>query len=298
MVLNWNHTDDTLACVRRLQAWQHPPEIYIADNGSHGNAVARLKEALPNVCVIANQANLGFGGGNNAALTQIVAAGSPAFVLLLNNDAELSEDTIQTLLQSLTAHTNIAILGTVIQDSPSGQSNAPAFFTSYGGKDVVRWIDTRNHEQPTNTSDNLFDVPYVPATAAVMRTQALQQVGLLDPGFFFSIEMADWCYRARQLGWRTCIHLGACVQHDVGRSSAMRNTLHAYYSVRNRFLFLRKHAYPRKWLWGWMWVWRGLYATATSLVFGQWLRARALLAAVWHGLAGKAGMAPNWLQPK
>jgi hypothetical protein len=78
----------------------------------------------------------------------------------------------------------------------------------------------------------------------------------------------------------------------------MRNTLHAYYSVRNRFLFLRKHAYPRKWLWGWMWVWRGLYATATSLVFGQWLRARALLAAVWHGLAGKAGMAPNWLQPK
>jgi hypothetical protein len=78
----------------------------------------------------------------------------------------------------------------------------------------------------------------------------------------------------------------------------MRNTLHAYYSVRNRFLFLRKQAYPHKQGWVLMWLWRSCYAILTSVLFGQWTRARALMAAIRDGLMGKTGIGPNWLHPK
>ncbi|NJM42617.1 MAG: hypothetical protein HC853_18690 [Anaerolineae bacterium] len=124
------------------------------------------------------------------------------------------------------------------------------------------------------------------------------EVGLLDPDYFYGVEMADWCQRANRLGWRTCVHLNTRVSHDVKRSGAVRNSLHVYYNVRNRFLFLRKQPRRNKTGWVLMWVWRAVYAASTALVQGQWQRTRVLLLALKDGLAGKGGIAPAWLQPK
>ena len=300
IILNWNHTDDTLACVQRLQAWQHPPQIWVVDNGSDGDAAERLHQALPAAHLIFNKTNLGFGDGNNAALAEVLAewrkTQHPEYILLLNNDAVLTEPVAQQLLAALQAQPRIALLGTIIADTTLMHTRGA--LASYGGKDIVRWIDTRHHEQPSANTEDIADVFYVPATAAILRTQALAEIGLLDPDYFFSIEMADWCQRARTLGWRTGIHLGTQVSHDVQRTGDIRNSLHVYYNVRNRFLFLRKFPWPHKTIWRLMWLWRTGYAALTALVSGQWQRTRVLLAALRDGWLGKTGIAPAWLQPK
>jgi GT2 family glycosyltransferase len=300
VVLNWNHTDDTIACVKRLQAWAHPPLTWVADNGSSGGAAERLQQELPETHIILNKTNLGFGGGNNAALTEVLVGWRktqhPAYVLLLNNDAVLTEASAQQLLHVMQAEPSIALLGTVIVDT--ALTRAGGALVTYGGKDVVRWINTRHQASPAATQGEIADVFYVPATAAIVRTQALAEIGLLDPDYFFSIEMADWCERARQLNWRTCVNLGTRVSHDVQRTGAVRNSLHVYYNVRNRFLFLHKQPWPHKTAWQLMWVWRTFYAATTALITGQWQRVRVLLAALRDGLMGKLGIAPAWLQPK
>jgi GT2 family glycosyltransferase len=300
VVLNWNHTHDTIACVKRLQAWENPPLVWVADNGSSGDAAEQLQQELPEAHILLNKANLGFGGGNNAALAEVLAewhkTQRPHYVLLLNNDAVLTESTAQQLLDVMQTQPRIALLGTVIVDT--ALTHAGGTLLTYGGKDVVRWIDTRHHTPPNATQDEIANVFYVPATAAILRTQALAQVGLLDTDYFFNVEMADWCARARALGWRTCVHLGTRISHDVQRSGSARHGLHLYYNVRNRFLFLHKQPYTHKTAWRLMWVWRAFYAAMTALVTGQWPRTRVLLLALRDGLAGKTGMAPAWLQPK
>lgn len=300
VILNWNHTDDTIACAKRLEAWADPPTIWVVDNGSHGDAAQRLQQALPAAHILLNKTNLGFGGGNNTALTEVLAewrkTQHPTHILLLNNDAVLTEATTQHLLSAMQAQPRIALLGTVIADT--ALTHARGALASYGGKDVVRWIDTRHHTPPSPAEHDIADVFYVPATAAILRTKALAEIGLLDPDYFFSIEMADWCVRARALGWRTCIHLGTRVSHDVQRTGSVRNSLHVYYNVRNRFLFLRKQPYPHKAAWVLMWVWRTFYAAMTALVTGQWQRTRVLLTALRDGVTGKTGLAASWLQPK
>ena len=272
----------------------------MVDNASSGDAAERLRQVLPTAHLIFNKTNLGFGGGNNVALAEVLTewhkTQQPEHILLLNNDAVLTEPTAQQLLAALQAQPRIALLGTVIADT--ALTHARGALASYGGKDIVRWIDTRHHLRPDANTEEIADVFYVPATAAILRTQALAEIGLLDPDYFFSIEMADWCQRARAVGWRTGIHLGTQVSHDVQRTGDTRNSLHVYYNVRNRFVFLCKQPWPHKMAWQAMWLWRACYASLTALARGQWQRTRVLLVALRDGLLGKTGIAPAWLQPK
>jgi GT2 family glycosyltransferase len=132
-------------------------------------------------------------------------------------------------------------------------------------------------------------VDYVPGTVALVRRQVFEAVGLLDEDYFFGGEMADLCHRARRHGLRSVTDPRARAVHDLDRSSRERRTLHLYYIVRNRFLFVRKH-YPRRRAWL-VPVWVG-WATLTALVAlgrGDSRRARAAALGVLDGVRGRFG---------
>ena len=77
--------------------------------------------------------------------------------------------------------------------------------------------------------------------------------------------------------------------HDLGRSARERQTLHLYYILRNRFLFVRKH-YPRQraWLYA-RWTARAALSGLVALGGGNWTRARAVALGVVDGLRGRVG---------
>ena len=85
----------------------------------------------------------------------------------------------------------------------------------------------------------MFPAPFSsPAAACSSRS------GLLDEEFFFSGEIADFCKRARDGGHRVCVDLEAEARHDASETpQTVRDTLYVYYSLRNRFLYAKKH-YP------------------------------------------------------
>ena len=296
VILNWNHTADTVECAKSFRTWAAPPTLFLVDNASDDAAEDVFRAQIPAARVLMNPANLGFGGGNNAALQMCVREWqnkqTPAYVLLLNNDAVLTEATANTMLEHLQHNPNIGMLGTAIQDTVAlGRDGA---VVSYGGRDVLRWFDTRERTRPHG--DALRDVFYVPATAAMLRTQALADVGLFDTDYFFGMEAVDWCVRACDRGWRTVIAPDLTVVHRVERSGSARNTLHAYYSVRNRFLFIHKRLKKqglRRLMWLLRWTWRALLAAADAIVHGQTRRAQALMAALVDGLGNRGGRAPE-----
>jgi GT2 family glycosyltransferase len=158
---------------------------------------------------------------------------------------------------------------------------------SAGGRDIARYASTQL--RPSAPPASPVDVDYVPGTVALFRRQVFDRVGLFDEDYFFGGEMADLCYRARLHGFRSVIDPRARAEHDLDRSLQLRETLHIYYVVRNRFLYVRKHhARQRVPLYA-RWIVRGVVTAVVALGRGRWRRARSATLGVLDGVRGRFG---------
>ena len=283
VILNWNAAEDTAACVRSVQAWAAVgdvgrPAIWVVDNASRPPGVDPIRREFPDVRVLQSPINRGFAGGSNLGIEAALASGSDA-VLLLNNDASMDAASMAAMLATLGSDPAIGVVGPTVWHR--GRC------ISAGGRDIARHGAThlRLREPPAA----LRDVDYVPGTVTLVRRQVFERVGLLDEDFFFGGEMADLCHRARRCGFRSVIEPRARATHDLDRSSQHRQTLHVYYVVRNRFLFVRKH-YPRRraWLYA-RWSARAALTALAALGRGNRRRARAVALGVLDGLRGRVG---------
>jgi GT2 family glycosyltransferase len=282
IVLNWNAAPDTIRCIRSVASWGHPrAAIWAVDNDSSDGSAEAISRACPDARLIRNPANLGFAGGNNVALDQALASHSTP-ILLLNNDAFISRDDVSRLLETLAADNHIGFVGPLLFDADEG-----ARLLSAGGRNPV--LHHHSHIQELPIGDPIQRVEYVPGTVIIARAEVFRRVGMFDPDYFFTMEVADLCMRARQQGYLSAIDTRARATHALDRSSAFRETLYPYYIIRNRFLFIRKfygkRGYP---LFG---VWAS-YSLALSLkvqLNGQSAMARAVRLGLRDGLQGRFG---------
>ncbi|HEY76449.1 MAG TPA: glycosyltransferase family 2 protein [Thermoflexia bacterium] len=282
IILNWNAADDTIRCVREIEAWEHlRPTIWVVDNGSAEESIAAIAQSCPNVRLIRNGANLGFAGGTNRGIVAALAVDEVP-ILLLNNDASVAEPDIARLLDTLHRDKRIGFVGPLLFDMHDTEH-----LLSAGGRNPV--LHHHSHILTLSPGPPVRTVAYVPGTVVVVRPEVFRQVGLLDENYFFSMEVADLCRRAAQIGYRSVVDTRARAFHSLERSSDLRGTLHVYYIIRNRFLFIRKF-YPRSmWLLSAVW---SLYSLALWLkvrAAGRPTTARAIWLGLWDGLHGRFG---------
>ncbi|MCU0579385.1 MAG: hypothetical protein MUF69_07540, partial [Desulfobacterota bacterium] len=140
-------------------------------------------------------------------------------------------------------------------------------------------------------------VDYLPGTAALIRRRLFSRIGLFDEDYFFGGEMADLCERARQDGSEPAVHYRAGATHHLERSSAVRENLHIYYILRNRFLFIRKFRAGRKGRLLAFWSAAGLYLAGAALLQRRTQRCRAIGLALGDGWAGRYGNQNQRLLP-
>jgi GT2 family glycosyltransferase len=285
VILNWNRPTATLACLENLSHWSTlQPHIWVVDNASHDDSVALIRQQFPQVTLITSPINMGFAGGNNLALRQILVA-NPSHVLLLNNDVTVTENAIIELQHALEQHESIGVIGPLFKHGNQ--------ITSAGGRDLARYLNT--HLRPTDlppntlTSNQPYSVDYVSGTVALMRGAALAQVGLFDEAYFFSGEMADWCERLKQSGYHCAITPTASAEHDTAQAGSARQTLYAYYILRNRFRFIRKFRPQQQTRLIAFWLAYGLAAMLKATLRGQFATTRATALALHHGLTGQFG---------
>jgi GT2 family glycosyltransferase len=125
--------------------------------------------------------------------------------------------------------------------------------------------------------------------AFLIRTVVLQEIGCLDEDYFFGGEVADLCARSRQHGYDCAIVGGVKAYHEVDRSAEVRQQLHIYYVLRNRFLFVSKFHTAQKWRLFAYWTWQCLLVWGNAVKSRHWQRARAVLLACWDGWNGRFG---------
>ena len=228
VVLSWNGREDTLACLRSLEA--HEVDVVVVDNASEDGSAEAARAAGAEV--VANERNLGYAGGMNTGIRWALERGADA-VLLLNNDVEVEPGSISALAAGVDGAAAVCPV-VVFADDPERVWYAGASFDprrGYNGRHL-----TTPPETPAATER-------ICGAAVLIPRSILERLGLFDEDLFAYVEDADWSLRARAAGLELLVVPDSKVRHKVSASTGGEGSPDAiYYSVRNLLTVCERHA--------------------------------------------------------
>ena len=210
IVVNWNGWRDTIECLDALKKCTYPSlSLIVVDNGSTDDSVAQIRAAFPGVLLFQTGRNLGFAGGNNIGIRRGLADAD--YVWLLNNDTKPAPDALSALVAKANTDEQIGAVASICY-----YADSPNNVQVWGGARVNLWFGyCRNATEPQK--DEWFDALY--GASMLIRRAPLEDVGLLDQGFFFYCEETEFCLRLRKNGWRLAAAHDSMVLHKAGASS-------------------------------------------------------------------------------
>ncbi len=277
-------------------------EVFVVDNNSVDGSVDMVRTHFPDVRLIANEDNYGFGKANNQAIEQ--ARGR--YLLILNPDTIVQEDTFSTLIDFMDAHPEAGAVGCQIlnpdgtfalESRRSFPTPPVAFFRMTGlsrlfpksrlfGRynltylpiDQVAEIDALSgscmlvRRAALYYSHEESQAPDAPFETAAPHQNGQHGAGLLDESFFMYGEDLDWCYRIQQAGWKIFYTPDTQIIHYKGESTKKGELRYVRLFYGAMLRFAEKHLqdrYPRFFLWM---MRLGVVARASLTVLGNTLR--------------------------
>ena len=233
IVLNWNGGKDTLECLRALQQCTYSElTTVVVDNGSTDDSISRICASFPEVTLLKSDENLGFAGGNNIGIRHALDHGAEC-IWLLNNDTKPAPDALSALVAKAISDEQIGAVASICY-----YADSPTSVQVWAGARVNLWcLYSRNATTPQK--DDWFDALY--GASMLIRRAAMQDVGLLDPGFFFYCEETEFCLRLRKNGWRIAAAPDSIVLHKAGASSGT-SALQDRYFTASGLRILRLHS--------------------------------------------------------
>ena len=223
-------------------------EIYVVDNNSTDGSQAEVKKRFPEVKLIENETNTGFGYANNQALRIMQGR----FAVLLNSDAVLKENSIKRLLAFMTTTPSAGIAGVqLLNDDGSRQNsidNFPSTETEIFNKSILRLFFPGKYPNKNMSYKNPIEVDSVIGACMMVRKEAMAEVGIFDEDYFIFLEETDWCFRMYKKGWKVYHVPDAEVFHLSGHSkkkNPWRSQIEYYISL---YKFFRKNRTPASYL--------------------------------------------------
>jgi GT2 family glycosyltransferase len=216
LIISYNTCQTTLDCLRTLETALQgvPSEIIVVDNASSDGSVEAIREGFPDVRLIANAGNTGFGAANNQAMA--VARGE--FFLMLNSDAFPEVDAIHALLDFMRTHPKAGVTGPRTHNA-DGSLQLSCFRLPSPGYAWLEnlWLSDGYRNWP---HDTVRHVDFVIGACMLVRREVYQQVGGFDERFFMYSEETDWQRRIHDAGWDIIFVPEARITHLGGASGA------------------------------------------------------------------------------
>lgn len=237
IIINFNNTDDTISCLESLQKVYFKSlvcEIYLIDNGSkHKISNSELYQFNNLSIKLFNlNHNYGFAEGNNIGINEAHKKDFDYYILL-NNDTELVDDSIERLVSYMDSNPEVGIGGLV-----NYYFSAPDTIWQAGAKFLYERFDYRQIQVIDKRSDVFTEVDYVPGSSFFIKKEVIDKIGLLDANYFAYREEADYCWRAKEAGFKVGFLPNTRILHKVGKSST--SFLKQYLRFRNELYFCSK----------------------------------------------------------
>ncbi len=222
-------------------------EVFVVDNNSVDGSLKMLAQKFPEVKVLANKKNVGFSRANN----QAIRASEGEYVLLLNPDTVVEDDTFSKCLTFMDSHPDAGGLGVKMVDGkgqflPESKRGLPtpatAFYKMFGlcklfphSKRIARYYMGHLSNDETN------EVEILAGAFMLMRKETLDKVGLLDETFFMYGEDVDLSYRITQGGYRNYYFPETRIIHYKGESTKKTSINYVFVFYRAMEIFAKKH---------------------------------------------------------
>lgn len=230
----WNGAADLPTCVDALMAQTGVDfEVIAVDNASGDDSARLLAERYPQVRLLRQATNLGFGGGCNAGLAQ--AQGD--VLVLLNQDTNVRPGWLAALMDALAADPTIGIAGSKALYPDGTIQHAGGQVDSQGNGSHL------GYRQPDQGQfDRPAEVDYVTGASLALRRQVYETVGGFDEGFGLAYyEDVDLCLRAHAAGWRVLYSPGSVLLHQERSVAAAPGHEAMLRYQRNRLRLVAKH---------------------------------------------------------
>ena len=248
IIVNYNvkfYLEQCLESVRRASRGLQV-EVFVVDNLSTDGSVEYLSGRFPEVTFIANRENVGFARANNQAIRQ----SKGRYVLLLNPDTIVGEDTLARSVEFMESHPEAGGLGVYMLNAngtfaPESRRGLPTPFVAFCkmsglakrfpksrllGRYYMGYLDV----------NEVNEIEVMSGAYMMLRREALDKVGLLDEDFFMYGEDIDLSYRVLKGGYKNYF-LPVRMLHYKGESTVKSSYRYAYVFYQAMRLFFRKH---------------------------------------------------------
>ncbi len=222
-------------------------EIFVVDNNSVDGSCAMVHEKFPNLYFIENKVNVGFSKANNQAIR--VSKGE--YVLLLNPDTVVEEDTFDKVVSFMDNHSDAGGLGVKMIDGkgsflPESKRGLPtpmvSFYKIFGlSKLFPRSKRFAKYHLGFLDNDQTHEIEILAGAFMLMRKETLDKVGLLDEEFFMYGEDIDLSYRIILGGYKNYYYPDTTIIHYKGESTKKGSINYVKVFYNAMIIFARKH---------------------------------------------------------
>jgi GT2 family glycosyltransferase len=283
VIVTFESEDDIVECFRSVLASDISLEIIIIDNASSDHTVERIAQLTPSApsCrLICNRENVGFA----KAVNQGIGVAQGQYFLVMNPDCTLQPDTVRTALAVIQRSPDAALAGCMLLNIDGTEQAGGRRYFPTPWRALVRVLKLHRfaglhprfhcflmNREPVPSRP--VEVDAISGAFMLVRRSAIDQVGVLDEGYFMHCEDLDWCVRFGQAGWKVLFVPQAQAVHKRGRSSRSRPIQVELHKHRGMIRYYRKflrHRYPEIMLWGvTVAVWVRFITRAISLLLSE-----------------------------
>ncbi|MBR1546469.1 MAG: glycosyltransferase family 2 protein [Prevotella sp.] len=239
VIVSYNVREYLVQCIESVHKAMEglDGEIVVVDNCSKDDTVSYLQSHDMDVRLIANQENVGFARANN----QAIRATESEYVLLLNPDTVVYEQTIRSCIDFMDAHPKAGGAGVRMltrEGTPAPESRR-AIPTPWVA--MLKMLGfTRRYYMSRLPWDEPCQIEVVSGAYCLLRRQALDQIGLLDEDYFMYGEDIDLSYRMLRGGWQNW-YLPYDIIHYKGESTHKSSFRYVHVFYQAMLIFFRKH---------------------------------------------------------
>jgi O-antigen biosynthesis protein len=238
--------EQCLASVRKA-AEHNSCEVLVVDNNSADGSCSMVRMQFPEVSLIRNLNNAGF----SVACNQAIRLSKGKFILLLNPDTVVEEDTFTRCLKFMKEHLDAGALGVKMINGngkllPESKRSLPTPVTAFFKMSGLSWLFPKSHLFNRYylghlDSSETTEAEIISGAFMFLRKEALEKTGLLDESFFMYGEDIDLSYRLIKEGYKNYYFPEVKIIHYKGESTRkgdINNIVHFYSAM---LIFIKKH---------------------------------------------------------
>jgi len=269
VIVNFNGGKLLTDCVRSVLTSTVTVEVYVSDNGSSDGSIEFLRQEINDdrLHCIMNAENLGFAKGSN----RVVPMTTSQYLLFLNPDCLIESDTIEKMLKAVDGQTDVGMAGCLIKNPDGSEQCGCRRRVPTPARALTRVLHLDRPFPFLRDKGMLLHLEPLPADSQeqeaisgafmLVRREAMEDVGLMDEGYFLHCEDLDWCMRFRQKHWKILFVPDVDVTHAKGVCSEGRAVRVEWHKHKGMVRFYKKffrHQYPLPLMW--------------SVIVAVWLR--------------------------